>query len=141
MAEEQGSIGDGQAQVDGQEGLGDLNGESAKTIQGSAAPAGKAFATGLTAQPLDAVRAAFAVPDQSMKRRVGVAKVVAVWIRARVSRGADGFALAARTLAFTPRQHIGFTNMTSEGRGMRASTHGAIVGSARLEGTRRFAFG
>jgi hypothetical protein len=141
MVEEQGGIGDGQAQVDGQEDLSDLSGRSAEAIQSRAAPAGKAFATGLTAQPLDAVRAAFAVPDQSMKRRVGVAKLVAVWIRARVSRGADGFALAARTLAFTPRQHIRFTNMTSEGHGMRASTHGATVGSARLEGTRRFAFG
>jgi hypothetical protein len=67
MAEEQGSIGDGQAQVDGQEGLGDLNGESAKTIQGSAAPAGKAFAAGLTTKPLDAIRAALAITDQGMK--------------------------------------------------------------------------
>jgi hypothetical protein len=67
MVEEQGSIGEGQAQVDGQEDLGNLNGGSAETIQGSAAPTGKAFAAGLTTKPLDAVRAALAITDEGMK--------------------------------------------------------------------------
>lgn len=65
MVEEQGRIGDGQAQVDGPE---DLSGGSSETIQSSAAPTGKAFAACLTTQPLDAVRAAFAVTDQRMIR-------------------------------------------------------------------------
>jgi len=55
--EEQGGIRDTQAQVDDQQGQSDLSRGRAKTIQRRAASTGKAFATRLAFQPLDAVRA------------------------------------------------------------------------------------
>ena len=127
VVEQPGRIGEGQTPVDGQE---DLSGWGAETIQGRAPPTGKAFAAGQTTQPLNAIRATFVLPHQGMKSRVGVAEVVAVRAWAGVTRGADSFALAARTLAFTPRQHAWFAHVAPDGHGMRASTHGTIVGSA-----------
>ena len=76
-----------------------------------------------------------------MKRRVGVAEVVALWPWAGVPGGANRFGLTTPALAFTPRQHARFADVAGDGRGMWATTHGAIVGHAWLEGTRRFAFG
>jgi len=49
MLEEQGGIGESQTQVDGPENLSDLGRWGAEMVQGSAAPTGKAFATGLAA--------------------------------------------------------------------------------------------
>jgi len=82
-----------------------------------------------------------AIPDQRMKRRVGVAEVVAVRRGASISSGANPFGLTACALTFTPREHTGFARVAYVGCGMRASTHWAIVGSVRLEQTRRLAFG
>ena len=49
MTEEELSVGNGQAEIDCEEDLGDLCGRSAETIQGGAALAGKAFIAGLAA--------------------------------------------------------------------------------------------
>ena len=74
MLEEQAGIGDRQTQIDGQE---DLSAGRAEMVQRRAASAGKALATGLTFEPLDAVHATFAITDQRMKGRIRVAEVVA----------------------------------------------------------------
>lgn len=141
MTEEELSIGNGQAEIDCEEDLGDLCGRRAETIQGGAAPAGKAFVAGWAASPLNAIPAALAVTDQGMKSRVGVAKVIAVRARASVARGAEGLGLAARAFALAPWEDARLADIAPQGRGVRATTHRAILGSARLEWTRCLALG
>jgi len=110
-------------------------------VQRSAAPTGKALATGLAFQPLDAVRAPLAVTDERMKGRIRVAEVVALGPWTGVPGGAEGLGAkcAAGALAFSPGQDAWFADVAHERRRMRASTHGAIVRSAWLEWTRRLA--
>ena len=102
---EQLSIRDSQSEIDGEETQGDVGGWGAETIEGSAAATGEAFATGLATQPLDAVRTALAVTDQSVKRWSCVAQVVAVRTWAGITGGADG--LGAKRTACAWRSQPG----------------------------------
>ena len=141
VMEEPGRIRDTQTQVDDQQGLSDLSRGSAKTIQRRASPTGKALVAGLTLEPLDAIRAALAVTDQSVEGGIGVAVIVAVWVGASITRGAEGLGSTARALAFTPGQDPRLAHVAHEGYGMRTSTHWAIIRRAWLQRTRRLAFG
>jgi len=140
VMEEPGRIRDTQAQVDDQPGLCDLSRGSAKTIRRRAPPTGKAFVAGLTLEPLDAIRPALTVSDQSVEGGVGVA-VVTVRVGASITRGAEGLGSTARALAFTPGQDPRLVHVAHEGHGMRTSTHRAILRRAWLQRTRRLAFG
>ena len=55
--------------------------------------------------------------------------------------GANRLGPATRTFPFTPRDHAGLARVAPQRRGMRLSTHWAIVRRARLEGTRGLALG
>ena len=92
-------------------------------------------ATRLTFESLNTIGPTGALPDQRMKRRVGVAKVVAVRCGASISSGANPPGLTACALTFTPREHTRFARVAYGGCGMWAATHWAIVVSARLERT------
>jgi hypothetical protein len=141
VTEEQLSIGEGQSEIDGEEDEGDVGRRGTETIQGGAAATGKTFAAGLTPQPLNAIRAAFALPHQGMDHWVSVAEVVALGPWTGVPGRADGLGLTAGALAFRPGQHPRFPDVADEWRRMRASTHGAILGRAGLQWTRRFVLG
>ncbi len=64
VVEEQGSISEGQMQVDGPEDSSDPGRRGAETIEGGATSARKALAADLTFEPLDAIGTAFALFDQ-----------------------------------------------------------------------------
>src|SRR5574340_1477509 len=111
VTEEQLGICESQTEIDGEEDLGDVGGWGAQAIEGGAAATGEAFATGLTAQPLNAIRAAPAITDQSVNGRIRVAEVVAVRTWAGVASGAAGLGLTACALALTPGQDARFADV------------------------------
>ena len=84
-------------------------------------------------QPLNAIRAALAIPKQGMKGKVGVA-VVAVRTGTGVTCSANSLAFVPWVLAFMPGQNTRLLKVAADRRGMRASTHGTIVGSGGLRG-------
>ena len=141
MTKEELSIGDSQPEIDGEEDQGNVGGWGAETIEGGAVTTGETFVAGLTLEPLDAICAALTVPDQRMKRWVGVAEVVAFGTRTGVPGGADGLGLTTCALAFTPGQDAGFATVAEERGGMWATADRAIVGRAWLERAWRFALG
>jgi len=74
-----------------------------------------------------------------MQAGISVAVIVAVRVRASITRSAEGFGSTTRGLAFSPRHDTRLAHVAHQGREMRASTYRAIIWSARLERTRRLA--
>jgi len=134
VVEQQGCISKGQSQVDSHEDLSDLSRGGAQTIQSGATSAGKAFAASLTPEPLDASGTTLAVTDQGMESGIGVAVIIAFRVGASVSGRTDDLTLATRAFALAPRADIRLAHIAPEKRGMRTSTHRAIVGGRGLSG-------
>ena len=105
-------------------------------MQRSAAPTGKALATGLAFQPLDAVRAPLAVTDERMKGRIRVAEVVALGPWTGVPGGAEGLGAkcAAGALAFSPGQAPGLRMLPTSGVGCERPHTGQSFGVRGLSG-------
>jgi hypothetical protein len=139
MSQEELHFGGGQAEIEGQQGLGDRVGGGAQAIERGTPATGKAGLAGLAFQLLDTVPATIA--DQSVKGRLRIAAIITGRIGAGVASGAHALGGAAPTFAGRPGFDARLAHVPQQWGRVWAPAERAIVGRAGLQDPGRFGSG